>query len=236
MFKRTGAARRACRLFAGLAHGVLLAGLPGLLPAQAQAQQVTTDIFTCVDARGRTLTADRPIPECSDREQTVLNPSGSVRTRIGPTLSARERSKLEAKTRAAREKLARIGEEKRRERALLVRYPDRATHDTERAAALGQIAVVRQAAMNRVEELQRQRTVVMDEMEFYKKDPRKAPRSLRHQVDEVAHSLAVQARFIADQDDELKRVNKRFDEQLARLTRLWAQQPPAPVNETSQSR
>lgn len=225
MFNRTGFTR-----------GVLLAGLTGLLPVQAQ--QVTTDIFTCVDARGRTLTADRPIAECSDREQTVLNPSGSVRTRIGPTLSARERGKLEAKTRAAREEQARLGEEKRRERALLVRYPDRATHDKERAAALGQIAVVRQAAVNRVEELQRQRTAVMDEMEFYKKDPRKAPLSLRHQVDEVTHSLAVQARFIADQDDELKRVSQRFDEQLTRLTQLWALQPPTPpnANETSQSR
>jgi type I site-specific restriction endonuclease len=233
MFKRTGAARKALHLFTGLAHGVLLAGLPGLLPAQAQP---TADIFTCVDARGRTLTADRPIAECSDREQTVLNPSGSVRTRIGPTLSARERSKLEAKTRAAREEQARIAEEKRRERALLVRYPNRATHDKERAEALGQIAVVRQAAANRVEELQRQRTVVLEEMEFYKKDPSKAPPSLRHQVNEVAHSLAVQARFIADQDDELKRVNQRFDEQLARLTPLWALQPPTSHNETSQSR
>lgn len=223
MFKRTG-----------LTHGVLLAGLSGLLPAQAQ--QVTADIYTCTDARGKKLSSDRPIPACSDREQTVLNPSGTVKARIGPALSAQERAKLEAKARAAREEQARIDEEKRRERALLMRYPDRALHDKERAEALGQIAVVRQAAVNRVEELQRQRTAVMEEMEFYKKDPRQAPLSLRHQVDEVAHSLAVQARFIADQDDELKRVNKRFDEQLARLKRLWALQSPLPQKAASKSR
>lgn len=223
MFKRTG-----------LTHGVLLASLTALLPAQAQ--QVATDIYTCTDARGQKLSSDRPIPACSDREQTVLNPSGTVKARIGPALSAQERAKLEAKTKAAREEQARIVEEKRRERALLVRYPDRATHDTERAAALGQIAVVRQAAVNRVEELQRQRAAVLEEMEFYKKDPSKAPLSLRQQVEEVAHSLAVQARFIADQDDELKRVNQRFDEQLARLTQLWAQQPPTPPKEASKSR
>ncbi len=231
MFNRTGFARDACRLLAGLAHSVLLAGLSGLLPAQAQ--PVSTDIFTCVDARGRTLTADRPIAECSDREQTVLNPSGTVRTRIGPTLTAQERSKLEAEARAAREEQARISEEKRRERALLIRYPTRAIHDKERAEALGQIAVVRQAAVNRVEELQRQRTAVMEEMEFYKKDPRKAPLSLRLQVDDVARSLAVQARFIADQDDELKRVNKRFDDQLASLKQLWAPPSPTPPNAAS---
>ena len=159
----------------------------------------------------------------------MLNPSGTVRTRIGPTLSAQERAKLEAKARAAREEQARVNEETRRERALLVRYPNRGVHDKERAEALGQIAVVRQAAANRIEELQRQRAAVMDEMEFYKKDPSKAPLSLRHQVNEVVHSLAVQARFIADQDGEIKRVNKRFDEQLARLKRLWALSPPMPA-------
>ena len=41
------------------------------------------------------------------------------------------------------EEQARIDEEKRRERALLVRYPDRALYDKERAEALGQITVVR---------------------------------------------------------------------------------------------
>lgn len=234
MFNRSGTARKACRLLVGLAHSVLLAGLSGL-PA-AQAQPASTGIYTCVDARGRTLTSDRPIAQCSDREQTVLNPSGTVKSRIGPALSAQERSQLEAKAKAAREEQARADEEKRRERALLLRYPNRAMHDKDRAEALGQIAVVRQAAVNRIEELQRQRTAVMEEMEFYKKDPSKAPLSLRLQVNEVAHSLAVQARFIADQDDELKRVNKRFDDQLARLKQLWAPQSPTPANAASKAR
>lgn len=234
MFNRTGFARKTCRLLAGLAPSVLLASLSGLPPAWAQ--PVSTDIYTCVDARGRTLTSDRLIAECNDREQTVLNPSGTVRTRIGPTLTAQERSKLEAKARAAREEQARISEEKRRERALLMRYPTRALHDKDRAEALGQIAVVRQAAVNRIDELQRQRTAVLEEMEFYKKDPRKAPLSLRLQVDDVARSLAVQARFIADQDDELKRVNKRFDDQLARLKQLWTPPSPSPPNAASKVR
>jgi hypothetical protein len=31
----------------------------------------------------------------------------------------------------------------------------------------------------------------------------------------------VQKRFIAEQDDEAKRVNLRFDDELARLRQLW---------------
>ena len=151
-----------------------------------------------------------------------------MKGRIGPTLTAQERAEQEAREKKELEDRIRQNEEKRRDRALLTRYPDRAVHDKERADALAQVGAVRQAAVVRVEELLRQRKVVGDEMEFYKKDPSKAPPALRRQVEEVAQSLAVQGRFIADQDGEVKRVNARFDEELVRLKQLWAMQGTAP--------
>ncbi|MFZ3084296.1 DUF4124 domain-containing protein [Rhodoferax ferrireducens] len=217
MFRWTGLDARQTFL------GVLLMVLSGMTVAQAQQTGGGNGqgIYTCVDARGRTLTSDRPIPDCSDREQKVLNPSGTVRAKVGPILTAQERAALDAREKAAQEERARLNEEKRRDRALLARYPNQAVHDKERAEALAQIGVVRQAAVHRVEELLRQRTVVSEEMEFYKKDPSKAPPSVRRQADELTQSLAIQGRFIADQDAELKRVNVRFDEELTRLKRLW---------------
>jgi hypothetical protein len=207
--------------------GLPLACLLLAVPAQAE-QSLVQGIYTCTDAKGRKLTSDRPIPECHDREQRVLNPSGTVRTKLLPSLSVQERMALEAKEKAALEEQSRISEEKRRERALLTRYPNKATHDKERAEALAQIGVVKQAAVSRVEELIRQRTILNEDMEFYTKDPSKAPPLLRRQVEEVNSSLAVQGRFIADQDREQRRVITRFDEELIRLQQLWAQQAPAP--------
>lgn len=206
--------------------GLLLTSLTGMNTTQAQPTPVQ-GIYACTDARGRKLTSDRPIAECSDREQKVLNPSGTVKARVGPTLSAQERTEQEQKDKADQEALARSNEEKRRDRALLVRYPTKLVHDKERAEALAQVAVVRQAAMNRVTELLRQRTGIDQEMEFYKKDPGKAPALIRRQVEEITQSLAVQGRFIAEQDSEIKRVNTRFDEELLRLKQLWALQSPA---------
>jgi hypothetical protein len=208
---------------AALCQCALLLCLPTWCLAQAQ-PSTTQGIYTCVDAKGRNLTSDRPIPECTDREQKVLNPSGTVKARVGPTLTALERSELEAKERAQLEEQARLNEEKRRDRALLVRYPNKAVHDKERAGAMAQINVVKQAALNRSEELARQRTPLLDELEFYKKNPAKAPPSVRRQLEEVGQSIAIQTRFIADQDAEIKRVNARFDEELARLKQLWSQQ------------
>jgi hypothetical protein len=47
----------------------------------AQAQS----IYSCVDAKGNKRTSDRPIPECSDREQRVLNKDGTVKRIALPT-------------------------------------------------------------------------------------------------------------------------------------------------------
>lgn len=214
-------------LLTGMLRGTLVLGLCSATLAGAQ-PTVTQGIYTCTDAKGRKLTADRPIPECADREQKVLNPSGTVKARVGPTLTARERAEQEAAQKAEQEERARLNEERRRDRALMTRYPNMAVHNIERAKALAQIGVVRQAAVNRVNELVRQRAGINTEMEFYAKDPSKAPPSLRRQIDEVTQSLAIQDRFITEQDAELKRVNARFNDELERLKQLWAPAPKSP--------
>jgi hypothetical protein len=193
------------------------------LSAGAQAPAPTTGgVYTCVDAKGRKLTADRPIVECIDREQKILNPSGTVRAKVGPSLTAKEMADIEAKEKREAEERNRTAEEKRRDRALLARYPSKAVHDQERADALAQIAVVVKAATNRLDELAKQRRTIDEEMEFYKKDPTKAPAYVRRQLEENTQSQSVQRRFIGEQDAEAKRVNERFDDELGRLRQLWA--------------
>lgn len=193
----------------------------------AQTQTVIEGVYTCVDAKGRRLTADRPIPECTDREQKVLNPSGTVKTKVGPTLTAQERADLEVKEKREVEERSRTADEKRRDRALLTRYPNKAVHDQERKEALAQIGVVIQAAKNRLEELTKQRIAIEEEMEFYKKDPNRAPAYVRRQQEENIQSQAVQRRFISEQEAEIKRVNARFDDELVRLRQLWTLIAPA---------
>jgi hypothetical protein len=198
-----------------------LALLSCALAVNAQSAPPASGVYTCIDAKGRKLTSDRPIPECTDREQRVLNPSGTTKQTVGPTLTAQERAVVEEKEKQALEERNRIAEEKRRDKALLIRYPNKAIHDQERTEALAQINVVKQAATNRLTELAAQRAKLNDEMEFYKKDPTKAPVYLRRQVDDNNTSTTVQKRFIAEQDDEARRVNQRFDDELARLRVLW---------------
>ena len=206
--------------------GVLLATLGADL-AWAQAPGTSGGIYTCVDRNGRRLTADRPIAECLDREQRELGPSGIVRRQIGPSLTEQERAAQEAQRRKEAEARARELEERRRERALTARYPDKATHDVERAAAIQLVDDVTATAEKRLVELAQQRKAFDVEMEFYKKDPNKAPMSLRRKIAENEESIAEQQRFIAGQDQEKRRVHQRFDVELAQLRKLWdAQRMP----------
>ena len=180
------------------------------------------DIYSCVDAKGHTLTADRPIPECTDRTQRALSPSGLVKRQIGPSLTAHEQAAQDEKDRRAAKLRAREAEDRHRDKALLLRYPTPEVHDRERAAALLQIDEVIKASSKRRGELADQRQSLGGEMEFYVKDPSRAPASLKRRLEENEGSVAVQQRFIADQEQEKKRVNQRFDEELAKLRKLWA--------------
>jgi hypothetical protein len=123
-----------------------------LLAGTAMAQN-SGGIYSCIDSKGRRLTSDRPIPECLDREQRELGSSGVVRRVVPPSYTAEERAKLDAQRKAEELQRARVAEEKRRDKALLVRYPNQAMHDKERADALLQIDEVVGAVNKRQEAL-----------------------------------------------------------------------------------
>lgn len=190
----------------------------------ASAQGAPGSIYTCTDRQGRRLTADRPIPECTDREQRELGPTGVVRRQIGPTLTEHERSALDAQRRKEAEERTRLLEDRRRERVLTARYPDKPTHDVERTAAIQLVDDVTATAEKRIADLAQQRKALDLEMEFYKRDPSKAPMDLRRKIAENEDSIVERQRFIADQEREKRRIHERFDTELAQLRRLWEAQ------------
>jgi hypothetical protein len=215
--------------------GFLLGWLTCMV-CQAQASNATNSIYTCVDAKGRRITSDRPIMDCLDREQTELNPSGSTRRRVGPTLTAREQVVEDEKAKKQAEDQARLSEQKRRDRALLTRYPNKATHDQERLLALAQIDELVSTSHQRTAQLQVQRKGYIAELEFYNGDINKAPPALRRQLEDVDASMLTQRRYVLDQESEKKRVNLRFEQELAKLRQLWAMMAVPVDTSTSGSR
>lgn len=208
-----------------------VAGVLAMHAVPAFAQQggsAKPGIYTCVDASGRRITSDRPIPQCLDREQHELTGSGTIKRVIPPSYTAEERARIEAERRREAQAQARIADEKRRDKALLLRYPNQAVHDKERAEVLAQIDEVVLAVNRRVETLRGQRSDIDSELEFYKKDPAQVPAWLKRKLEDNEKEMETQQRFLQAQAEEKVRVSGRFDDELTRLRRLWqefGQQP-----------
>jgi hypothetical protein len=101
---------------------VLLAAVGGAL---AQPKPTPSGIYTCIDDKGKRITSDRPIAECTGKEQRVLNKDGSLKAVYPPTLTADERAEKEAKERKDAEARAAQADAVRRDRNLKARYPTR---------------------------------------------------------------------------------------------------------------
>ena len=205
---------------------VLLAALGVCAGASAWAQATAPQplIYTCVNAAGKKLTSDRPIPECNDREQRVLNSDGSVRKIIGPTLTAEERVKVDEQEKAIERARIEKAEAVRADRNLLNRFPNEAAHAKARAKDLDNVKGSLKVSEDRLAALARERKPLTDEAEFYVGKP--LPAKIKAQLD--ANDTAVEAQRVLIQNQKLEavRIDQNFDAQLERLRKLWGGASP----------
>ena len=186
-----------------------------------------TQVLTCVAGNGRTLTSDRLIAECMDREQRVLSRDGMLLRIVPPSLTADERADKEARDRRlAAEKEAKA-EAARRDRSLMQRYPTAEAHQKAREAALADVRTSMQLSELRQRELAAERKPLLDEAEFYK--GKGLPAKLRQQLDANEAATGAQRDVQSNQKAELDRLNKLFDTELGRLKRLWAGAAPGSI-------
>lgn len=218
---------RVCR-HPGVRH--LLAAAALCVAGAAVGQQKAGDagaVFTCTNAKGQRLTSDRPIAECMDREQRVLNTDGSLRRVMPPSYTAEERAAIEE---ADKKKAAEAAAKKdaiRRDRNLLARYPNQAAHQKAREAALDDTQGAIEASSKRLEELEAERKPLLDEAEFYKgKTP---PLKLKRQLDANDVAVAAQKEAVINQKAELARINALFDAELIHMKKLWAGAEPGSI-------
>lgn len=190
-------------------------------------------IYSCTDAQGRRITADRPIADCIDRPQRELSSSGATLRVLPPTPTAAEREAQRAREREAALARQRARDAIRRDQVLLTRYPDRAAHEVERGKALAQSQGVAQAAERRLAELGDERRALDQEMEFYRKNPAQAPARVRRAIEDNEQAQQDQRRVIAIQLGEQARINARFDAEAAHLKTLWAAAGDAPARPAS---
>ena len=191
-----------------------------VLSRAAAAAPAVSGIYSCTDDRNRRLTADRPIAECSGREQQILNRDGSLKTILPATLTPDERAAQEARDRAAAEQRNARADAVRRDRNLVARYPNDESHGRAREAALDSVRLAVKSSELRLRSLSIERKPLLDEAEFYL--GRSMPAKLRMQLDANDAAVEAQRAAVKFQEAEIVRINTLYDAELDRLRRLWA--------------
>lgn len=207
----------------GVGHAVARLAVAALAAA-AGLDAAAQGIYTCTDSRGRKLTSDRPILECLDREQKVLNKDGSPRGVLPPSLTAEERAELEARERRREQERMALQDAIRRDKLLLSRYPNEKAHRKAREEALEDVRKSIQNSEQRIAELERERKPLLDEAEFYK--GKQMPAKLKQSLEFVEVAVEAHRTLIRNQQAELSRINFLYDQELDRLRKLWVGAKP----------
>jgi len=191
---------------------LLAAALLTAMPL-AQAQ-----LFVCTDARGRTITGDKPPPECADKAVRELRSDGSVRRTIEPPLTPEQKAAREAEAKRQREEAEKQRAQMRRDLTLLETYASEAEIEDTRNRALGSRQQLIDRSQQRLVEHQKERKKLDNEAEFYSK--RQMPDKLKRAFEGNAALIRTEQRVIDDVRADMDRVNGRFDAELKRWREL----------------
>jgi len=194
---------------AAIAAALFLCGL-----GAAAAQQ---SIFVCSDAKGRTLSGDRPPAECVGAIRE-LRSDGSVRRVIEPPLTPEQKAARAAEEKRQREEADRQRAQMRKDLALLETYASEEEIENARARALATRQALIERATRRLEEHQRERKKLDNEAEFYAK--REMPDKLKRAFEGNAALIRSEEKIIADSRAEMQRINERFDAERKRWREL----------------
>jgi hypothetical protein len=175
-------------------------------------------LFVCTTSAGKTITADRPPVECSDRPVRELRSDGSIRRTIEPPLTAEQRAERDAEAKRQIEEADRQRGQMRRDLSLLETYGSEGEIEATRNRALGDRQLLIERAVKRMDELKHERKRLDDETEFYVK--RDLPEKLRRALAANNEMVVSQQKIISDTKADMARVNERYDAESRRFREL----------------
>jgi hypothetical protein len=200
-----GGLRRAIdseRPLAAVATLIVICAIVFSSPAIAATHPASSKILSCKDAQGNPLLTDPSDPRC-----------------YKPPPSETERAADDERRRKELEAYNACKAEQRSLQSLLNRYPNREKHDAARKAALAQVDAALGVSQGRLEQLQGERKRLLEEAEFYPTG--NLPPKLRRDLDGNSAVIEAQLQAIANQRDESAQKNKFYDDELAKLKKLW---------------
>ena len=198
----------------------VLSMLAMLVVAQSVLAQTAGRIYTCKDTSGKTITSDRPLPECQGREGRVLSKTGTTVQTIEAPLTDDQKAAREAEEEKKKEAAVVRAEQLRRDKALLSTYQNLDDLESKRQRALLQVEREMRESEKRMGVLEKVEQENKQEQEFYKR--KQMPVELKRRVDENEGALRAEKLLLASKKGEIVQVNQKFDDDQKRYTELTA--------------
>lgn len=198
-------------------------GVVGLILVSGSVGAQGSATYSCTDDHGRRLVSDRPIPECLDREQRVLGPSGVERQPRPAVLTNNEREQIARERQRQERERERIVEQRRLNQALLLRYPDREAHEAERLQQVRQLDELQVMARARLASLEQSYVQAQKDLAAQGNNP--TP-DAKKSVQTAQAAVIAQKRSIESQEINRQRIMLRFDDEGRQLEKLWAGELP----------
>ncbi len=171
--------------------------------------------YMCKDASGRTLTSDRPIPECADRTMREYGNNGVLKREITPPLTAEQKRAQDAEQLQRQAQQAALEEQRRTDRALLARY--RSEDDIATARKRASATLIEQIAQQKDElaaadkEWQARRTAVDAQRE-----KGEVPAAMQTRLAQALEDVRARRTTLRDSEAHLAQINAKYDAVLQR--------------------
>ena len=201
---------------------VLLGGVG--TPVEAQLRREATPIFVCRDASGRTISGDRPSPDCANQPLRELNPFGVTTREIPAPLTPEQLRRKAIADEAARIDGIKQRQADARDRALLLSYADIDALELARDRQLTEIQHEITVAEGRMIASHKDLEAAKAQMEALSAQP--ARDAVRRNVRLISQSILADNEAIKRMRAELVEVDQRFDADRLRLRQLLREPEP----------
>ncbi|MBC7513775.1 MAG: DUF4124 domain-containing protein [Herminiimonas sp.] len=190
--------------------------LPLLLAASTC---VHAEIYMCKDASGRTITSDRPIPECANRAMRQLDANGLTRREIAAPLTPEQKRARDVVEEKRRVDKAAADEQRLYDNALTTRYRNEDDVALARKRAIDllndQMKIDTAALARENKEMKAAQAVVAGAKAA-------VPAVDRRHLEETARAVESRLESVSQRLAEIDRTHRKFDLALKRFREISA--------------
>lgn len=195
-------------------------GIALFIPLIVVPWQASAQMFQCKDASGRSITSDRPIPECAYRPMRELSTSGMPRREIPAPMTVEERRKMQEQEEKRKAEAIAAEEQRRNDLAIRARFRSEADIEAARKRSLEPVEEQIKREKLTLANAEKQQKAAQSEVDAFKAKSAPVPTIVQRKLDDADHAVEASQKLLRDQESELVQINAKYEATLNRYREL----------------